>query len=64
MIKTPYLLILGDAPDQLAARVAQGVKDWRPNICLGQLKLPGCKADLNLKNYTLEEAKKEGTIQF
>ena len=60
MIKTPYLLFLGDAPDQLAAKVAQGVKDWRPNICLGQLKLPGCKADLNLKNYTLEEAKKEG----
>ena len=48
MIKTPYLLFLGDAPDQLAAKVAQGVKDWRPSICLGQLKLPGCKADLNL----------------
>ena len=27
MIKTPYLLFLGDAPDQLAAKVAQGVKD-------------------------------------
>ncbi len=60
MIKTPYLLFLGDAPDQLTVKVAQGIKDWRPDISLGQIKLPGCKADLNLKNYTLEEAKKVG----
>ena len=26
MIETPYLLFLGDAPDQLAAKVAQGIK--------------------------------------
>ena len=60
MIKTPYLLFLGDAPDQLAAKVAQGIRDWRPDISIGQIKLPGCKADLNLKNYTLEEAKENG----
>ena len=30
MIQTPYLLFLGDAPDQLAAKVAQGIRDWRP----------------------------------
>ena len=50
MIKAPYLLFLGDAPDQLAAKVAQGIRDWRPDISIGQIKLPGCKADLNLKN--------------
>jgi len=60
MIKTPYLLFLGDAPDQLAAKVAQGIRDWRPDISIGQIKLPNCKADLNLKNYTLEEAKEIG----
>ena len=27
LIETPYLLFLGDAPDQLAAKVAQGIKD-------------------------------------
>ncbi|MDP5359458.1 MAG: DUF1611 domain-containing protein, partial [Paracoccaceae bacterium] len=36
MIQTPYLLFLGDAPDQLAAKVAQGIKDWRPENALGQ----------------------------
>ena len=46
MIPTPYLLFLGDAPDALAAKVAQGIKDWRPELCVGQLRLEGCKADI------------------
>ncbi|TYR29419.1 DUF1611 domain-containing protein [Mesorhizobium microcysteis] len=60
MLKTPYLLFLGDAPDQLAAKVAQGIKDWRPEFSLGQLKLPGCKAELGLPNMTIAEAKAAG----
>ena len=56
MIKTPYLLFLGEAPDQLAAKVAQGIKDWRPNNALGQLRLPGCRADMGLKDLSIDEA--------
>jgi len=60
MLKTPYLLFLGDAPDQLAAKVAQGIKDWRPEFCIGQLRLPGCKADLGLPEMTVEQARISG----
>ena len=60
MIKTPYLLFLGDAPDQLAAKVAQGIKDWRPENAVGQFRMEGCKADLGLTDMTLEEAKAAG----
>jgi uncharacterized NAD-dependent epimerase/dehydratase family protein len=60
MIRTPYLLFLGDAPDGLAAKVAQGIRDWRPEHCVGQLRLPGCKADLGLPDMTLEEARAAG----
>ncbi|AXX96831.1 N-acetyltransferase DgcN [Profundibacter amoris] len=60
MIETPYLLFLGDAPDQLAAKVAQGIKDWRPQNALGQFRMEGCGADLGLKDMTLEEAKAAG----
>lgn len=60
MIKTPYLLFLGDAPDQLAAKVAQGIKDWRPDNAVGQLRMPGCKADLGLTDMTLAEARAAG----
>ena len=28
-IKTPYLLFLGDVADQLAAKTAHGIVDWR-----------------------------------
>ncbi|MFV2053900.1 N-acetyltransferase DgcN [Aliiroseovarius sp. YM-037] len=60
MIETPYLLFLGDAPDQLAAKVAQGIKDWRPENAVGQFRLPGCGADLKLQDMTLAEAKEAG----
>ncbi|MDF1873697.1 N-acetyltransferase DgcN [Vannielia sp.] len=56
MIQTPYLLFLGDAPDPLTAKVAQGIKDWRPENAVGQLSLPGCKANLGLTEMTVEEA--------
>jgi uncharacterized NAD-dependent epimerase/dehydratase family protein len=59
-IKHPYLLFLGDAADQLAAKTAQGIKDWRPEWCIGQLRLPGCKADLKLPDLTIEEARAKG----
>ncbi|WP_050927892.1 N-acetyltransferase DgcN [Aestuariivita boseongensis] len=60
MIETPYLLFLGDAPDQLAAKVAQGIKDWRPDNAVGQYRMPGCGADVGLTDMTLEEAKAAG----
>ncbi len=60
MIETPYLLFLGDAPDQLAAKVAQGIKDWRPENSVGQFRMQGCGADLGLTDMTLAEAKAAG----
>jgi uncharacterized NAD-dependent epimerase/dehydratase family protein len=60
MIKTPYLLFLGDASDQLAAKVAQGIRDWRPENAIGQLRLPGCNADVKLPDMTLAEALEAG----
>ena len=59
-IAHPYLMFLGDAPDQLAAKTAVGVAHWRPEWCLGQLRLPDCKADLGLPEMTLEEAAEAG----
>jgi len=59
-IAHPYLMFLGDAPDQLAAKTAQGVAHWRPDWCVGQLRLPGCKADLRLPDMTLDQARAAG----
>ena len=59
-IQHPYLMFLGDAPDQLAAKTAAGVAHWRPEWCVGQLRLPGCNADLKLTDMTIAEAKAAG----
>lgn len=60
MIETPYLLFLGDAPDALAAKVAQGIKDWRPDASLGQFRMEGCNANMNLPDMTIAEAAAAG----
>lgn len=59
-IKSPYLLFLGDARDQLAAKTAIGIVDWRKDWCVGQLRLPECQADAGLPDMTLAEAKAAG----
>lgn len=60
MIQTPYLLFLGDAPDQLAAKVAQGIRDWRPDNSVGQFRMDGCRADVRLPDMDLAAAKAAG----
>jgi uncharacterized NAD-dependent epimerase/dehydratase family protein len=60
MIQTPYLLFLGDAPDQLAAKVAQGIKDWRPENAVAQYRMDGCNADLGIADMTLAQARDAG----
>ncbi len=59
-LQRPYLLFLGDVADQLAAKTAQGINDWRPELCLGQYRLPDCKADLGIPDLSLEEAYERG----
>ncbi|SDG15020.1 Uncharacterized conserved protein, NAD-dependent epimerase/dehydratase family [Limimonas halophila] len=59
-IDPPYLLFLGDAADELAAKTARGVAHWRPDRCLGQVRLPGCKADLGLPDKTIDQGAAEG----
>jgi uncharacterized NAD-dependent epimerase/dehydratase family protein len=56
----PYLMFLGDVPDQLAAKTAHGIVDWRPEMCLGQLRLPGCGADLGIPDLTIADAASQG----
>ncbi len=59
-IPHPYLMFVGDVQDQLAAKTAQGIVDWRPEWCLGQLRLDGCKADLGIPDMTIAEAAARG----
>ena len=60
VLKTPYLLFLGDASDALSAKVARGIKDWRPDYCVGQFRQAGCNADLGIDELTIAQAVERG----
>ena len=60
MIHSPYLLFLGDAPDIATAKTAAGIRQWRPALCAGQLRLPGCRVDLGLPDLTPGQAASQG----
>lgn len=59
-IATPYLMFLGDVPDRLAAKTAYGIVDWRPDWCVGQVRLPGCAADLGLPDLSIAQGVEKG----
>jgi len=59
-IEHPYLMFLGDAADQLAAKTAQGIVHWRRDWCVGQLRLDDCNANLGLPEMTIAEAAAAG----
>jgi uncharacterized NAD-dependent epimerase/dehydratase family protein len=55
-LPAPYVLFLGDVTNPLDAKTAMGLRDWRPEQCLGQNRLPGCAVDLGLPEMNLEAA--------
>lgn len=59
-LKKPYVLFLGDVEDDLAAKVAFGIADWRAYDCVGQIQLDGCQASLDLPLLTLNESVAKG----
>lgn len=59
-IEKPYLMFVGDVTDQLAAKTAAGIVDWRRDWCVGQLRLAGCRADLGLEDIGIAEGIRRG----
>ena len=55
-VPSPYLLFLGDVSNPLDAKTAMGLRDWRPEGCVGQFRLPGCAVDLGLPDMSFSEA--------
>lgn len=56
----PYLLFLGDAQDVLSIKGCTGVKIWRPEKTVAQIRLPGCTQDLELPDMTPVDAAAAG----
>ena len=59
-LPAPYLLFLGDVTNPLDAKTAMGLRDWRPERCIGQYRLSGCSVDLGLPEMDFSAAVAEG----
>ncbi len=55
-LRSPYLLFLGDAGPDFGAKTAQGILHWRPELCVGQFRLPGCALDLGIADMDFAAA--------
>lgn len=55
-IRAPYVLFLGSAHDHYAAKTAHGIARWRPEQCVGQIRLAGCNADTGFPDMSVAEA--------
>lgn len=63
-VQPPYLLFLGNATDLLGVKIANSIIDWRPELCVGELRLPECTITKGLEPLTLAEARKRGARTF
>ncbi|WP_394128175.1 N-acetyltransferase DgcN [Vibrio hepatarius] len=59
-IAQPYLLFLGDVTDPISAKTARGIALWRPDSCIGQLRLTDETVSLRLKDLSLQQAQDLG----
>ncbi|KLJ02136.1 EBNA-1 nuclear protein [Luteimonas sp. FCS-9] len=59
-LRAPYLLFLGEEASPLKAKTAFGLRDWAPERCLAQLRMPGCGVDLGLPDLAPRAAAQAG----
>lgn len=59
-LPTPWLLFLGDVADPIGAKTSTAIAHWRPERCVGQLRLPGCRADAGIEDLSAIEAVRRG----
>ncbi|MEN1957131.1 N-acetyltransferase DgcN [Luteimonas changyuni] len=56
----PFLLYVGNAPDELSGKTARGLLQFRPEWCVGQFRGPDCKATIDLPVMDFAQARAAG----
>ncbi len=54
-LETPYAIFVGDVAAPAFAKTGFGVVQWRPELCVGQVRLPECKVDLGLPDLRIDD---------
>jgi uncharacterized NAD-dependent epimerase/dehydratase family protein len=63
-IVSPYLLFIGDATDQLSIKMALGVANWRPELCIGEYSVSGCSVATGIERMNIKQAADKGAKSF
>ena len=58
-LKAPYLLFLGSETSATYAKTGAGLAQWRPELCMGQLRLTPETVDLGLPDHSVASAAAE-----
>lgn len=56
----PYLLFLGDVTEAPFAKTAFGLRDWAPDLCIGECALPAATVTTGLPRLTPAQARARG----
>ena len=59
-LRTPYLIFAGAETDHTYAKTALGLAQWRPELCLGQLRLHPDAVNMGLEDLTPAQAAARG----
>jgi uncharacterized NAD-dependent epimerase/dehydratase family protein len=59
-LRKPYLIFTGDAAAAATTKTAFGVRDWAPEACLAQTRMPDSPVDLGLPEMSPEAAAAAG----
>jgi len=57
---TPFVVFFGDIDDESWGKTGLGLVQWRPEACVGQLRLPGCGVDAGVPKLDVPGAKSAG----
>src|SRR5690349_22610794 len=60
MLRQPYLLFLGDTSERSYAKTAFGLRDWAPELCVGEFACSPKAIKLGLPRMTPAQAKNKG----
>lgn len=59
-LEAPYLLFLGAETSATYAKTGAGIAQWRPELCMGQLRLTEDTIDLGLVDHSVTSAAEQG----
>lgn len=59
-LRSPYLIFLGDVPEEVDAKTGAGLVQWCPEKVIGQLRFDDCPVELGVPDVSIVDAKASG----